>query len=273
VTSLFTARELDLKIVEMVSDACEKYGIPEGCGAEAACAMMGLEVKYAPLALGMDGALVEGRVIVSRGIRWRPRVEFTIYHELFHHLLEEDSDIIEHYTDLLRSDDEQYKRAVERCCDRGAAEFMMPRSRVKEAIQSEGCWVGLIELIADRHGSSLIASALQLAHCAPVDCFVVLCSYGPVSKIRSRRSGLYVDYAGASPQRKYMLARFSPVRSDHVLAQAWEECGPAQGESYVPYRSGKYMPCYCEAKPVGPFTAGILYFEDPVPQGQMSLPL
>lgn len=270
---MFTTRELDLKIVRMVSDARERYGVPEGCGAEAACAMVGLEVNYAPLALGTDGALLEGRVIVNRGIRWRPRVEFTIYHELFHHLLEEDGDIIEHYTDLLRSDDKQYKKAVERCCDRGAAEFMMPQAQVREAIQAEGFCVDLIELIADRHGSSLIASALQLAHCAPVDCFVVLCSHGLVPKVRPRRSSLYVDYAGASPQRKYMLARFSPVRSDHVLAQAWEECGPVQGESYVPYRSGKYMPCYCEAKPVGPFVAGILSFEELVPPGQMSLPL
>jgi len=70
-----------------------------------------------------------------------------------------------------------------------------------------------------------------------------------------------------------MLARYSPVRNDHVLAEAWQEQHDAIGETYVPYRSGKYMPCYCEAKPVSPFVAGILSFEDPVPQGQMSLPI
>jgi IrrE N-terminal-like domain len=271
--SLFTPRELDLKIVQMVSDARVRYGIPEGCEAEVACAMAGLKVKYAPLALGTEGALVEGQVIVNRGTRWTPRAQFTIYHELFHHLLEEDGDIIEHYTELLRGDDEQYRSAIERCCNQGAAEFMMPQTRVREAIQAEGFSVDIIELIADRHGSSLIASSLQLAHCSPVDCFVVLCSNGSVPRARPRRTGLYVDYVGAPARRKYMLARYSPIRSDHVLAEAWKERRHLSGATYVPYRSGKYMPCHCEAKPIGPFVAGILSFEELVPQGQMSLPL
>lgn len=149
---------------------------------------------------------------------------------------------------------------------------MMPQARIAEAIEAEGFSVDLIELVAKRHGASLIASALQLAHCAPVDCFVVLCSYGLTPKARPRRTSLYVDYVGASPRRKYMLARYSPIRSNHVLAEAWQGQRIARGETYVPYRSGKYMPCYCEAKPVGSFVTGILYFEDPVPQGQMSLP-
>jgi hypothetical protein len=235
--------------------------------------MAGLKGKYAPLTLGTEGALVEGQVIVNRGTHWRPRAEFTIYHELFHYLLEEDGDIIEHYTELLRGDDEQYRSAIERCCNQGAAEFMMPQARVREMIRSQGFCVDLVGLIADRHGSSLIASALQLAQCAPVDCFVVLCSHGLVPKTRPRLTGLYVDYVGAPTRRKYMLARYSPVRGDHVLAKAWVEQSDAKGETYVPYRSGKYMPCYCEAKQVGSFVAGILSFEEPVPPGQMSLPL
>jgi hypothetical protein len=270
---LITSRELNRKIVRMVSDARERYGIPEGCEAQVACAMADLKVVYAPLALGMDGALIEDRIIINRAIRYRPRVQFTIYHELFHHLLEEYGDIIEYYTELSRGDDAQYKRAIERCCDRGAAELMMPQSRVREAIRSEGFSVSLIGLIADCHGSSLIAAALQLAHCAPVDCFVVLCSHGPVPKARPRQFGLYVDYVGAPERRKYMLARYSPVRRDHVLAEAWEEQRAARGDTYVAYPSGKFMPCYCEAEPLGPFLAGILSFEEPAPDGQMTLPL
>jgi hypothetical protein len=79
-----------------------------------------------------------------------------------------------------------------------------------------------------------------------------------------------VAYVGAPPQRKFMLARFSQVRSDHVLADAWEARAPAEGKTYVPFPSGKYMPCYGEAKPLGPFVAGILYFGEVPPQGQMS---
>lgn len=191
------------------------------------------------------------RGFVGGPARWAPRAEFTIYHEITHQLLDEDGEIIEHLTELLRNDDAGFRREIERCCHKGAAEFLMPRKRVAETIRSEGFSIDLVGLIAERHGSSLIASALQLAHCAPVECYVVLCSHGYAPGGRSRQQrGLYVDYAGASPTREYPLGRFSPVGGDHVLARAREDHGPAQGETYVPFRSGKYMPCYCEAKPL-----------------------
>lgn len=268
---LLAPRELDQKIVDLVARAREEHGIPGGCSGDAACEKLGLKLRRCSLQSGTDGMLADGYVIVDRSVRWAPRVEFTIYHEITHHLLDEDGEIIEHFTELLRNDEKGYDREIERCCHKGAAEFLMPRARVAEAIRDEGFSVDLIELIAERHGASIIASALQLAHCAPVDCFVVLCSHGLTARSQPRCRGLYVDYVGAPPCRKYPLARFSPVRGDHVLAHAWEDRSLASGKTYVPYPSGKYMPCHCEAKPLGPFVAGILSFEEPAPQGQMSL--
>lgn len=267
-----THREVDQKIVDLVTHAREEHGIPEGCDGKTACSKLGLRLRRDSLQVGTDGMLAGDNVVVDWGIRWAPRVEFTIFHEITHHLLDEDGEIIEFFTAALRHDEAGYDRAIERCCDKGAAEFLMPRAQVRETIRAEGFSVDLVELIAKRHGTSIIASALQLAHCAPIDCFVVLCSHGPIPKARPQRSGLYVDYVGAPARRKYMLARFSPVRGDHVLAHAREERGLTEGKSYVPYPSGKYMPCYCEAKPLGPFVVGILSLENPVPQGQMSLP-
>ncbi len=267
---LLAPRELDQRIVDLVARARNDHGIPEGCAGEIACEKLGLKLRRASLQAGTDGMLAEGCVIVDREMLWTPRVEFTIYHEIMHHLMDEDGEIIEYFTALLHNDDRAYKREIERCCHKGAAEFLMPRARVVEAIRNEGFSVDLIELLAGRHGASIIASALQLAHCAPVDCFVVLCAHGPIPRGWPRRRGLYVDYVGAPPQRKYMLARFSPVRADHVLADARKARTFAEGKTYVPFPSGNYMPCYCEAKPLGPFVAGILLFGEVPPQGQMS---
>jgi hypothetical protein len=264
-------RDLDRKIADLVARAREEHGIPEGCDGETACGKLGLELRRAPLQAGIDGMLSGKQVYVDRAVRWAPRAEFTIYHEITHYLIDEDGEIIEHFTELLRNDDRAYKREIERCCHKGAAEFLMPRKRVVETIGAEGFSVGLVGLIAERHGASLIASALQLAHCAPLECYVVLCSYGPLPGGRSPHSCLYVDYAGASPTRAYPLARFSPVRGNHVLSHAHEDHGPTQGETYVPFPSGNYMPCYCEAAPVGPFVAGILSFgKSAAPQGQIA---
>lgn len=270
---LLTPRELDQRIVDLVARARNDHGIAAGCDGRAACEKLGLKLERGALPTGTDGMLAEGCVIIDRGVSWAPRVEFTIYHEITHHLLEEDDEIIEHFTELLRNNERAYDREIERCCDKGAAEFLMPQASVAETISNEGFSVELVELISERHGSSIIASALQLARCAPVDCFVVLCSHGFAPRSRPRRPGLYVDYVGAPLRRKYPLARFSVVHGDHVLAHAWEDRCWVEGETYVPYSSGKYMPCYGEAKPLGPFVAGALYFERPAPQDrwQMSL--
>lgn len=263
-------REVDQKIVELVARARQDHGLAEECDGRTACTKLGFKLAHGTLPSGTDGMWSGRQVIIDRRIRWKPRVEFTIFHEITHHLLDEDGEIIEHYTTLLRNDQAGYEKAVERCCDKGAAEFLMPRDRVRDLISAKSFSVDLVEDIADTHGSSVIASALQLAHCAPVDCFVVLCSEGVIPKWKPRRRGLYADYVGAPPRRKFILRRFSPIQGDHVLAQAFKDQRVVAGETYVPYPSKNYMPCYCEAKPLGPFIAGILYFEKPPPQEQMA---
>lgn len=97
--------------------------------------------------------------------------------------------MIKYLTEALRNDTEAFDREVERCCDKGAAEFLMPQGRVAETIRTEGFSVDLVGLVAERHGASLIASASQLVHCAAVECYVVLCSHGTVPRSRPRRRG------------------------------------------------------------------------------------
>jgi hypothetical protein len=95
-----------------------------------------------------------------------------------------------------------------------------------------------------------------------------------VKPVMRRRRGLYVDYAGASPTRRYPLARFSPVPDDHILAHVWKDKVFTEGASSVPFRSGGYMPCHCEARPLGPFVAGILSFGNAAaPRGQLAFDL
>ncbi len=274
-----TQGDVDRKVVEMVADARERFGIPEACDGETACSKVGLQVRRGPLGPGTDGMLADGYVVVNRGLRWAPRVEFTIFHEVFHYLLEEDGEIIEFYTELLRSDDAGYRAALERCCHQGAAEFMMPRSRVREAMSSEGLSVDLIEILAERHRASIVASAIQIARCAAVDCYVVVCSHGRAPRSSPPHRGLFVEYAAAPSRVRYPLGRFSPIHGDNLLDEAWRMDDRVSGISYVPFRSAacrrpeRRMECRCDAKRLGDRVLGILSLEDPVPPGQISLSL
>jgi hypothetical protein len=268
---------LDRKVVEMVADARTRFGIPEGCDGTAACAKIGLTLRSGSLGPARDGLLTDGNVVVNRTLSWAPRIEFTIFHEIFHYLLDEDGEIIEFYTDLLRSDDSAYKAAIERCRHQSAAEFLMPQARVRDAISSDGFSVELVEFVAERHGASIVASAIQIARCAPVSCYVVICSYGLAPRSSPPHHGLFVEYAAASPQSKYTLGRFSPVQEDNLLVQAWESRGCVKGTSYVPFRSAtrkrreNRMECLCDAKRLGDRVLGILFLEAPTPPGQLTL--
>lgn len=266
-------------MVQMVAEARERYGIPEGCDGETACRKMDLKLRRGPLGPERDGMLAGDHVIVNQGLRWPPRIEFTIYHEIFHHLLEENGEIIELCTELLRSDDSAYRAAIERCCHQGAAEFLMPQARVREVISSEGFSVDLIELVSGRYGTSIVASAIQLARCSPIDCYVVICSHGRVPRSSPPYHGLFIEYTAAPSRVRYPLGRFSPVCGDHLLAQAWQTRGRVHGISYVPFRSTyrrapeRRMECRCEANRIGDRVLGVLSLEEPVSPDQLVLPL
>ncbi len=213
-----TPHNLDEKIRALVTDARRQHDIPDGCAGEVACARLGLRLHRAPLPPGTDGLLNGDRVVVGDTLP-QARVEFTIFHEIVHHLLEEDGALIEYYTARLRRDERAYHAAIERCCQQGAAEFVLPRARVQATVAIEGFTPHLVGLLAEQAGVSFVAAAIQLAQCAPVECYVVLCravSDGP--------ERLVVDYAPTNG--RYPLARSSPIPADHPLTRSWRARGP-----------------------------------------------
>jgi len=163
-----TPHDLDETIRALVAEARRQHDIPEGCAGDVACARLGLRLHRAPLPPWTDGLLNGDRVVVGDMLP-QARVEFTIFHEIMHYLLDEDGTLIEYYTARLRRDERAYHAAIERCCQQGAAEFLLPRDRVQAVITAEGIAPHLVGLLADRAGVSLAVAAIQLAHCAPVE--------------------------------------------------------------------------------------------------------
>ncbi len=268
-----TPREVDAKVVDLVARTRQEYGLPVGCSGAEACSRLGFELAFGRMPSGTDGLLSDGRIVVNMAVTWPPRIQFTIFHEITHHLLDEDGELIEFFTETLRNDERAFRAAIERCCNAGAAEFLMSRADVHALIATAGFSVGLIAQVAGRHGASPVAAALQLALCAPVDCYVVLAAHGPIPRAAPPRAGLYLEYAFASPGIKYPLARFTPVPPDHLLTTVWHEDTPAAGPSCIPFRSGRRMPCHGEATPLDRRVAGLLALQRPTPCAQLRLPL
>ncbi len=268
-----TDREIDRKVLDLVARTRRSHCIPPGTGAKEACERLGLSLEFRALPLDKDGMRVGRHIVVNRVGRWLPRIQFTTYHEVMHFLVDEDGELIEYFTEVFRDNPVAYARAVERCCNIGAAEFLLPRESIRRAIDTEGLSVDQVTRVADVHGSSIVAAAVQVAACAPVECYVAICAHGPIPRGYPPRSGLYLEYAIASRSVRYPVARFTPVPEEHLLQRAWETGQRVEGWSYVPFRSGKKMKCYCEGLPLGGRVVAILFVERPVPVIQAGLPL
>jgi Zn-dependent peptidase ImmA (M78 family) len=274
--SLMTDGEIAEKIVELVAWARQRYAVPEESTGRETCEALGLGLRRAQLPKGVDGLLTEDRlVVVGTDIAWTSRLEYTIFHEAVHHLLEEHGDLVEYFTDTLRGDDRAFKAAIERCCQAGAGEFMVPRHRVRECIARHGFSVDLVERLAGRHGASIVASAIQVATYAPVDCYVAVCSYGVSPRFWPPNQTLYVDQAAMRPGMRYPWARCAPIPPDHLFHRVWENKRRMDGPSFVPFpHSGQRKPCeHAEAKPLGDRVVGILYDGHPPRKGQLGLNL
>lgn len=271
---LLTEREIEEKVFGLVAHAREQYGIPERCRAGNACETLGLRLVRGSLPRGTLGTLTsDGKIIISDAIEWMSRLEFTVFHEIMHRLLDEDGELIDYFTETLRKSPKDYDRAIERCCDIGAAEFMIPRTQVRSLIAEQGFSVDLVKRLSGLNGASILAAAVQLGICAPADCYVAVCRHGG-SPLPPYDLGLYVELAVRRAESRYPWIRGTMIPRDHLFSQVWETKQPLSGPSSVPFRSGKSYPCeHSEARMVGKQVVGILYIGHPPRKGQLGLNL
>ena len=156
------------------------------------------------------------------------------------------------------SQEDGYTKLLESLCNIGAAEFLMPSKEFIKLYKEKQFNVELIPYAARYFRSSTIATAIQLAQVAPNSCITAVCESihdEPESsqtrfssaKGSSTKQKLHIAYSALSPSTKYLLAKYTEIPGDHLINQAFSQTEPVEGESYVPFRSGKKMPCYCEA--------------------------
>jgi Zn-dependent peptidase ImmA (M78 family) len=254
--------DTDAHVIELVRDTVRKYASTEIPDFDEICSSLGLVVKEVPLSPERDGMITDGTILINSRIQSKERKQFTRFHEVMHHLIDEDEELISMLHEATWGQNGEYERQVERLCNIGAAEFLMPREEFTELYKEKGFNVELIPSAANLFGSSAIATTIQLAQVAPNSCITAICEYGLIPNESAPAQGhlfdkadptlkpkLHVVYSALSPAMKYWLARDTKIPDDHLIHQAFLEARPLEGESYVPFRSGNQMPCYCEALP------------------------
>ena len=258
----FSVNDMETHVIKLVRNTVRKYTLTKPFTFDQVCAGLGLNVKEDRLPSRIDGILKGSTILINSRIRNKERKQFTRFHEITHRLINGDEELISMLHEMPWSQDDEYRKQLERLCNIGAAEFLMPRKEFTELYERKGFSVKLIPFAANHFGSSTIATTVQLAQVAPNPCIIAICECGLIpsetvlaqrdlfsGKDSTPKAKLHVVYSASSRAAKYGLARDTNIPNDHLIHQAFLEDQFLEEESYVPFRSGNQMPCYCEALP------------------------
>lgn len=231
---------------------------------------------------GQDGAYDSGskKIILNSLVSSSERKQFTLFHELIHHLLRRDDELYAYLHETYR-DNNSFVRTVELLCNIGAAEFILPRERVRGAIQNDQFSLTLVPELCKTPFVSGPAALFQLIQNAPHRCYAVVCDVGlRPSKNQSNQvaflkrqnvSGLFIQYAIWSPSANYSIARFTTIPKDHILNNGLNSTELIKSKDRIPFRSGKEWPVDCEVLKFRGSVYGLFNVEAPPNYQQMQL--
>ena len=210
-------------VLELVRDTVKKYASTPIPRFDEIRAGLGLDVKEVELRPEVDGILAERTILVNSRIQNEERKQFTRFHEVMHHLINEDGELISELHDAALGRESEYKRQLERLCNIGAAEFLMPSKEFIKLSEEKGFNVGLIPFASSYFGSSAIATTIQLAQVAPNSCISAICEYGLVPNKTAPSQGHLLDDQYRSPPTDVARGLFGFVPNNEILASKIHE--------------------------------------------------
>jgi Zn-dependent peptidase ImmA (M78 family) len=201
-----------------------------------------------------DGMLVEDRIILNLDGKGQERTNFTFYHEITHHLIRANEDVLTLIHEILGDID----KMIERLCNVGAACFLVPPDELNAFLTDNGFSVTAIPLLCEKYMASGLVVAFQMINHARHDCYLVVAT--PTEKMSEilplmsvseiaiePQIVLSVLYSAASSQAKYSIARETVIPPDHLIYNAYREGIHIKGHSFIPFRSGNKKPAECDA--------------------------
>ncbi len=233
-----------------------------------------LEVSITIGKLGPDqeGAAFAENIVLDPTIGVKARQRFTLYHEIVHHLIRRSDKLYSILHDQYHSD-KDLTRIIERLCNVGAAEFVIPHSTVLAAMEAEGFSISLARDLSRVDEVSPTAVCVQLALCAKHGCIATVCRMALSPRVDGLglfgevKPGmiLQVDIAISSYYTKYRIARGSLIPKGHLLYDAYETASNdiVSGTAQVPSRNNRTWMVDCEATRIGKQVFGLFHLDPP----------
>jgi Zn-dependent peptidase ImmA (M78 family) len=247
INTLLSERELRERVIELVQSV--RSQLLSNVSNDDIERCFGLEICENTLPMDKDGAYIESesKIVININITSVERRQFTLFHELVHNLIRRDDELYSYLHDTYE-DTNDFDRTIELVCNVGAAEFILPRDRVRALIDNQGFSIDLVPQLCQQELVSGPAALIQLIQNAPNRCYGVICDYGSPQYYANGNqkafiqpqqiSTLYIQYAMWAPSAKYSLARFTQIPKDHLLMQVLMEDRMIKGIERIPFRSG-----------------------------------
>ena len=251
------------RVIEVVRNVVNEYASATIPTFDEICSGLGLSVIEDDLPIGTEGMYTKKTIFLNSRIRNEERKRFTQFHEITHHLLEENEDLISEFDEYTYGQGDRDHAQTEYLCNVGAAEFLMPSKEFTKLYNKRGFNVQLIPFAASYFKSSIIAATIQLAQVAPNKCIAVVCENGVVPNTSApsqvslfttgnqyhNKSKLHVIYSASSPAASdRWLAKYTIFPDDHLINQAFRQSKMLKDDSEIPFPSWTEF-CPCEALP------------------------
>jgi hypothetical protein len=190
----------------------------------------------------------EKKIVLNTRVQLMERLNFTFDHELMHDRIEHDDDLLSLLADAYILSEEPM---IERLCNAGAAELLMPAHDVQAMVREHGFSAGTIPLLCSRYNASSIAVAFQMIFTAAHHCYLVIAEPDyivtendlpilvdtPPAEVQLR---LVMIYTAASLPAKYSIKRGHVVPVDHPISAAWDQAGKIVScQAKIPFASGR----------------------------------
>jgi Zn-dependent peptidase ImmA (M78 family) len=225
----------------------------------------GVRLTWQELPIDRDGHYSKDlRTITLNSMITNPeRQNFNFCHELIHDRVDRDDYLYEQiheYAAQLASETFM-DDVIERLCNAGAAELLIPSEDVRRLMLEKGFSTTLIPPLCECFGASSIAVAFQIVTCASHDCYLVIAEprlvnlkatdmqlpMPNIKPISIPQEQLVIIYTGGSPAAKYSIKRHQTIPANHLLYNALKTDEPLQGTAKIPFASGNGWDVSCEA--------------------------
>jgi hypothetical protein len=263
--ALRTDLEARCRLREVIQSTVAMAGLERVAGytgtGDPIAASLGIRIVEQPLPAGEEGQYIPSDppvIVLDSTVSDPGRLSFTFFHEVTHHLVREDPELLSFIHELSAARDKDFRMALESYCNAGAAEFLIPAADVQAVIRDQGFTIKLVEQLEPVYPASKPATTSQLAQCATHECFLLVCAEGQIpgetppqasytpASVKGDR--LHSQYAFSSPSSRYPIGRFVPVPADHPIADAYVTKGYVTGNGPILFKSGnRRWRCECEA--------------------------